>query len=138
MMKGRLFFLLSLALGTASAAFAQAPVQLKFSRVVDPTLPIETNMAGIPGLKIYADNPSQVAIIAAMTEAQKEMLRAEGMTLGNTVEINGRSMISILSISAAQGGELVHFRKGHSGYRRGARARSHSRHLHRLDRQDVG
>src|SRR5438876_3206927 len=65
MMKARMFVLLSLALGTASAAFAQAPVQLKFSRVVDLTLPIETNMAGIPGFKIYADNPSQVAIIAA-------------------------------------------------------------------------
>jgi kynurenine formamidase len=98
-----MFVLLSLALGTASVAFAQAPVQLKFSRVVDLTLPVESNMAGIPGFKIYADNPSQVAIIAAMTEAQKEMLRAEGMTLGNTVEINGRSMISILSIMTHNG-----------------------------------
>jgi arylformamidase len=90
-------------IGTASIALAQEPVQLKFSRVVDLTLPIETNLAGIPGFKIYADNPSQVAIIAAMTEGQKEMLRSEGMTLSNNVEINGRSMISVLSIMTHNG-----------------------------------
>jgi len=103
MINARTVGLLALALGAASAAFAQQAVPLKFSRVVDLTLPIETNMAGIPGFKIYADNPSQVAIIAAMTEAQKEMLRAEGMTLSNPVEINGRSMISILHIMTHNG-----------------------------------
>ena len=87
----------------ATPASAQAPAQFKFNRVVDLTLPIETNMAGIPGFKIYADNPSQVSIIAAMTETQKDMLRAEGMTMGNTVEINGRSMISVLSIMTHNG-----------------------------------
>src|SRR5215208_7860717 len=100
------FALLALAMGIIgmpAVASAQVQVQLKFSRVVDLTLPIETNMAGIPGLKIYADNPSQVAIIAAMTETQKEMLRAEGMTLSNTVEINGRSMISVLSTMTHNG-----------------------------------
>ena len=103
MMKARMWVFVSLAWGAASAALAQEPVQLKFSRVVDLTLPIETNMAGIPGFKIYADNPSQVAIIAAMTEGQKEMLRSEGMTLSNNVEINGRSMISVLSIMTHNG-----------------------------------
>ena len=102
-MKARTFVVMALALGTASVAFAQQGVPLKFSRVVDLTLPIETNMAGIPGFKIYADNPSQVAIIAAMTEAQKDMLRAEGMMLSNTMEINGRSMISLLSIMTHNG-----------------------------------
>src|SRR5712671_7660754 len=100
------FALVCLAVGMIAASavgWGQTPVQLKFNRVVDLTLPIESNMAGIPGFKIYADNPSQVAIIAAMTEAQKEMLRAEGMTLGNTVEINGRSMISVLSIMTHNG-----------------------------------
>jgi len=103
MMKARTFVVMALAVGTASVAFAQQGVPLKFSRVVDLTLPIETNMAGIPGLKIYADNPSQVTIIAAMTEAQKDMLRAEGMMLSNTMEINGRSMISLLSIMTHNG-----------------------------------
>ena len=36
-------------LGAASVGWAQTPVQLKYSRVVDLTLPIESNMAGIPG-----------------------------------------------------------------------------------------
>ena len=106
MMKASRFIFVPFALsiiGTASIAVAQEPVQLKFSRVVDLTLPIETNMAGIPGFKIYADNPSQVAIIAAMTEGQKEMLRSEGMTLSNNVEINGRAMISVLSIMTHNG-----------------------------------
>jgi kynurenine formamidase len=60
-------------------------------------------MAGIPGLKSYADNPSLVTVIAAITEAQKELLRAEGMTLSNNLVVNGRSMISILSILVHNG-----------------------------------
>jgi arylformamidase len=90
-------------LGTASIVSAQTPVQLKFTRVVDLTLPIESNMAGIPGLKSYAENPSRVTVIAAITEAQKELLRAEGMTLSNNLVVNGRSMISILSILVHNG-----------------------------------
>jgi arylformamidase len=81
----------------------QAPTQLKYTRVVDLTLPIESNMPGIPGLKSYADNPSKVAVIAAISEAQKELLRAEGMTLSDDLAINGRSMISILSILVHNG-----------------------------------
>jgi arylformamidase len=106
MMKARRFVLLSLALGiigTASPALAQAPVQLKFTRVVDLTLPIESNMAGIPGLKTYADNPSRVTIVTAISEAQKELLRAEGLTLSNNLMVNGRSMISVLSILVHNG-----------------------------------
>ena len=97
------FVLLSLALGGTLAASAQEPVQLKFSRVVDLSLPIESNMPGIPGLRSYADNPSRVFIIAAITEAQRELLRAEGMTLSNNLVVNGRSMISILSILVHNG-----------------------------------
>src|SRR5882757_6933100 len=60
-------------------------------------------MAGIPGLKDYAENPSRVAILSAITEAQKELLRAEDMTLSNNLGVNGRSMISILSILVHNG-----------------------------------
>ena len=38
-----------------------------------------------------------------MTEGQKELLRSEGMTLSNNLEINGRSMISVLSIMTHNG-----------------------------------
>ena len=103
MAKSRVLFVLALMLGAASAALAQSPVQLKYSRVVDLTLPIESNMAGIPGLKIYAENPSRVAIIAAMTDAQKELLQNEGMTLIPNIEINKRAMISVLSIMSHNG-----------------------------------
>ena len=92
-----------LVLGATSVASAQEPVQLKFSRVVDLTLPIESNMPGIPGLRSYAENPSRVSIIAAITEAQKELLRAEGMTLSDNLVVNGRSMISSLSILVHNG-----------------------------------
>src|SRR5262245_48479766 len=105
MSKAKTFVFLTFALsmfGTAMG-WAQAPVQLKYTRVVDLTLPIESNMAGIPGLKSYADNPARVAVIAAITEAQKELLRAEGMTLSNNLVVNGRSMISVLSILVHNG-----------------------------------
>jgi arylformamidase len=101
MIKARMLVLLSLALGTA--ALAEEPVPLKFSRVVDLTLPIESNMPGIPGLRAYAENPSRVAIIATITDTQKELLRAEGMTLSNNVAVTGRSMISVLSILVHNG-----------------------------------
>jgi arylformamidase len=90
-------------LAAVSVASAQDSVQLKFSRVVDLTLPIESNMAPIPGLRIYAENPSRVAVIAAITEAQKELLRAEGLTLSSNLAVNGRSMISVLSILVHNG-----------------------------------
>src|SRR4030088_1601474 len=98
------FFTLVLSMvGAPSIVSAQTPVQLKYTRVVDLTLPIESNMEGIPGLKSYADNPSRVTVIAAITEAQKELLRVEGMTLSNNLVVNGRSMISILSILVHNG-----------------------------------
>ena len=84
------FTLMATVLGAVPVAWAQTPVQLKYTRVVDLTLPIESNMEGIPGLKSYAENPSRVTIIAAITEAQKEMLRGEGMTLSNNLAVNGR------------------------------------------------
>lgn len=95
------FVLLSMALGivgTSAAVRAETPMQLKFSKVVDLTLPIESNMAPIPGLKAYADNMSRVNVISSITETQREALRAEGMTLSADHAVNGRSMISVLSI----------------------------------------
>jgi len=103
MMKPGMLVLLSLTLGMPSGALAQAPVQLKFSRVVDLTLPIESNMAPIPGLKPYLDNPSRVNVISSITEAQKEALGTEGMTLSSDHQVNGRSMISVLSILVHNG-----------------------------------
>ena len=103
MMTARILVLLSLLSAAAPVASAQQSVELKFSRVVDLTLPIESNMAPIPGLKPYLDNPSRVSVISSITEAQRETLRAEGMTLTNDHAVNGRSMISVLSILVHNG-----------------------------------
>jgi kynurenine formamidase len=104
MIKGRAVVVaVLLALGAGSAAWAQTPVALQFSRVVDLTILIESNMPGIPGIKTYADNPSKVDVVAAITEAQKAQLAAEGMTLNNNIAVNGRSMISVLSILVHNG-----------------------------------
>jgi len=103
MIKTRILVVTSLAVGIASIAVAQQPVQLKFSRVVDLTIPIESNMPGIPGIKTYADNPSKVDIVAVISETQKAQLQTEGMTLNSNVAVNGRSMISVLSILVHNG-----------------------------------
>ena len=100
--RGKLLVVL-FALGVSSAASAQQPAQLKFSRIVDLTLPIESNMPGIPGIKTYADNPSKVDVVTAITEAQKSQLQAEGMTLNSNLAVNGRAMISVLSILVHNG-----------------------------------
>ena len=103
MMKGRTLIIVLLALGVASVARAQQPIQFKFSRVVDLTLPIESNMPGIPGIKTYADNPSKVDVVTAINEAQKSQLQTEGMTLNSNLAVNGRAMISVLSILVHNG-----------------------------------
>ena len=105
MMKAPILVVLSLSftLGTTSLASAQAPVELKFTRVVDLSLPIESNMAPIPGLKAYSDNPSRVNVISSITEAQKEALQAEGMTLSSDHQVNNRAMITVLSILVHNG-----------------------------------
>lgn len=102
----RKFALLAVALallGVASDGLAQRPAQVRWSRVVDLTIPIESDMPGIPGIPAYAQNPSKVEIIAIMTEAQKELVRAEGMTLKPNVAVTGRSMISTLFILVHNG-----------------------------------
>ena len=103
MMKARTLVIVLFASGASSIALAQQPAQVQFSRVVDLTIPIESNMPGIPGIKIYDDNPSKVDVVAAITEAQKEQLQAEGMTLNSNSAVNGRSMISVLSILVHNG-----------------------------------
>jgi arylformamidase len=102
-MIGRILIIVLLALAGAPVAWAQQPAQFKFSRVVDLTLPIESNMPGIPGIKTYADNPSKVDVVTAITEGQKSQLQTEGMTLNSNLAVNGRAMISVLSILVHNG-----------------------------------
>lgn len=108
-MKMKAIALASLALGILGCASApstqtgKGPVQMKFSRIVDLTMPIESNMPGIPGIGVYQNNPSKVDVLAVMTDKQKAQLQSEGMTLRDNVQVNGRSMISVLSILVHNG-----------------------------------
>jgi arylformamidase len=105
-MRSRLIAFAALALALAGCAYAppaKPPVAVKFSRIVDLTVPIESNMPGIPGIGTYSNNPSKVDVLSVMTEAQKAQLQAEGMTLRPNVEVNNRSMISVLSILVHNG-----------------------------------
>jgi arylformamidase len=102
MIKTRMLVAASFVMTTVSIAVAQ-PVELKFSRVVDLTLPIASNMPPIPGIRAYADNPSRVTAITAISEAQKQALQAEGVTLSDNLAVNGRSMNSVLSILVHNG-----------------------------------
>ena len=97
-MKARTFVVMALALATASVAFAQQGVPLKFSRVVDLTLPIETNMAGIPGFKIYADNPSQVAIIAAISLTLRKRKDTRHQDPGEQVRARREERVRLVSM----------------------------------------
>jgi kynurenine formamidase len=74
-----------------------------------------------------------------MTEGQKEMLRSEGMTLSSNVEINGRSMISVLSIMTHNGTHIDAPRHMiERGFPVDQLPLARSGHPYRLDRQDVG
>jgi Putative cyclase len=50
----------------------------------------------------HADNPSKVDVVT-VTEAQKGQLQIEGMTLNSNLAVNGRAMISVLSILVHNG-----------------------------------
>lgn len=60
-------------------------------------------MPGIPGIKSYELNPSKVDVIGVISESQKEFLLAQGMTLRPDFVVNGRSMITVLSILVHNG-----------------------------------
>src|SRR5688500_20362514 len=70
MMKAPTLVFACLALVVASAAQAQSPIELKFSRVVDLTLPIHSNMPAISGIRSYSDNPFCANLHNVVTNAQ--------------------------------------------------------------------
>jgi arylformamidase len=89
--------------GCASPPSSRSPAVLKYSRIIDLTVPIESNMPGIPGIGVYANNPSKVDVVSVISQDQKAKLQSEGMTLGDKTEVNGRSMISVLNILVHNG-----------------------------------
>ncbi len=43
-------------------------------RIVDLTLPINREMPGIPGLQLYAENPTRCVVLSAVSEGQLERI----------------------------------------------------------------
>src|ERR1700761_3312983 len=47
------------------------------SRIVDLTLPVTSNMAGIPKIAFYEQNPTRVQAVTVVSEEQRATLAAE-------------------------------------------------------------
>jgi kynurenine formamidase len=56
-------------------------------RVVDLTLPAETGMPGIPGIPFYEKNPVVVRAVSVISEAQRAMLRSEGVDVAPDADV---------------------------------------------------
>ncbi len=80
-------------------------------RIVDLTLPINAEMPGIPGLQLYAENPTRCVVLSAVSEGQLERIKARGLETADAPEI-GRSMLSRLEILGHIGTHIdapIHF-----------------------------
>ena len=49
------------------------------SRIVDLTLPVTSNMAGIPKIAFYEQYPTRIRAVTVVSEAQRATLAAEGV-----------------------------------------------------------
>ena len=80
-------------------------------RIVDLSLPINNKMPGIPGLRLYDENPTRCVVLSAVSEGQLEGIRARGLETVAEPE-TGRSMLSRLEILGHIGTHIdapVHF-----------------------------
>jgi kynurenine formamidase len=50
-------------------------------KIVDLTLPVESGMAGIPGIAFYEHNPVKVEAVTVVSEEQRAMLLAQGLDI---------------------------------------------------------
>lgn len=50
-------------------------------RIVDLTLPVTSNMAGIPKIEFYSRNPTRVQAVTVVDESQRERVTSEGVDL---------------------------------------------------------
>lgn len=79
---------------------AHGHAQFNCSRIVDLTIPIESNYPGIPG---SATPPPKLETITVINEAQRVLLEAEGVDVKKDVPVTRRSMISTLFIGTHSG-----------------------------------
>ena len=68
------------------------------SRIVDLTLPITSNMAGIPKIPFYEEYPTKIQAVTVVNEEQRETLAKEGVdVLSDAPAIN--SMNTVLTLN---------------------------------------
>jgi arylformamidase len=68
------------------------------SRIVDLTLPVTSNMAGIPKIAFYAQYPTRIQAVTVVSEAQRATLAAEGVDcLADAPVINSMNTVITLN-----------------------------------------
>ena len=71
-------------------------------RIVDLTLPVQSGMAGIPGIPFYDRHPVTVRAVTVIDEEQRAMLRSHGVEVVPEAEARG-SMNTVLTINSHVG-----------------------------------
>jgi len=71
-------------------------------RIVDLSLPITSNMAGLPGIPAYEANPSRCTPLSVMSEAQAASLKTKGVQVPDGPEMSNH-MLSKLEITTHLG-----------------------------------
>jgi len=67
-------------------------------RFVDLSLPITSNMAGLPGIPAYAENPTRCYPLSVMSEDQANLLKSKGIEVPDEIE-KSNHMLSKLEIT---------------------------------------
>jgi arylformamidase len=68
------------------------------SRIVDLTLPVTSNMAGLPKVAFYEQHPTQVRAVTVVNEEQRAVLAAEGIEcLPDAPAINSMNTVFTLN-----------------------------------------
>jgi arylformamidase len=93
------------------------------SRIVDLTLPVTSNMAGIPKIAFYDQYPTQVQAVTVVNEEQRATLASEGVDVLVEAHATG-SMNTVLMLNTHIGTHIDAPRHFYALERRSATSRS--------------
>src|ERR1051326_5974584 len=68
------------------------------SRIVDLSLPVTSNMAGIPKIEFYEQYPTRIQAVTVVSEEQRAMLHAEGVDCLPDAPV-GNSMNTVITLT---------------------------------------
>jgi kynurenine formamidase len=71
----------------------------KRPRIVDLSLPIQSDMPGIPGVPLYTRHPVKVQAVTALSEKQKDLLEREGVEVNAEIQL-GRLMNTLVTFTS--------------------------------------